>query len=67
MKNKFKFKIGQIVTINRNQSYEFWKIIKRFKGLSGQTRYECRSLTYDSLGNIEDFTEKQMHIPFSKF
>lgn len=65
MKNKFKFKIGQIVTIKRNQSNEFWKIIKRFKGASGRTRYECRSLRYDSLGNTEDFLEKEMHIPFS--
>ena len=66
MKN-LKPHIGQVVTIKRNGSFEFWKIIKRVKGLSGKTRYECRSLRYDSLGNIEDFTEKEMHIPFGQF
>ena len=68
MKNKFKFKIGQVVIIKRNQSNEFWKIIKRPKSHSGKTVYKCRSLSYHnykpSMGDTWNFYEQEMHIPF---
>ena len=67
MKNKFKFKIGQVVTIKRNQSNEFWKIKYRFKGPTGKPMYGCSSYSLDSMGIIKTFFENQMHIPFGQW
>ena len=59
-----KFKKGQIVN-KRGYSNEFWIIEKIFKGVSGKTRYDCRSLSPYSRGNTEDFKEEDIFLhPF---